>query len=156
MEPHYKSIAIILMGMFIGVAARPWERVPHDGESSIPSDTLGTRPLRFIMVGLGQEMSRIGDGLWHEDYEMIGQAARLVADHPRVTAAEMAAIKTALGDRFQSFVAFDQFVHHTAVELDSAATALDTNRILDAYGRLQNGCVSCHATFRAEVRAALY
>ena len=157
MRHNYLAIGIILIGTLIAVAAGPvTTTLEADLAAPVASDTLGTRPLRFLMVGLGQDMSRISDGLWHEDYEMIRQGARGVADHPRVMPKEMAAIKAALEGRFESFVGFDQLVHHTADELAEAAEMRDMQRVLDLQSRLQQGCISCHAAFRSEVRQALY
>ena len=119
-------------------------------------DTLQTRPIRLLMVELGQDMNRINDGLWHEDYRMIRQGASAIADHPRITANEMAAIKSALTERFEAFVEIDRHVHQTAVTMANAADGKDLAAIMEAYSTLQRACVSCHAAFRDEVRAALY
>lgn len=156
MKEFYWLLAVIVVGVLIGTAARPWDAVMNTPRITSPTDTLHTRPLRYLMVGLGQEMSRINDGFWHEDYEMIADGAQGIADHARVTAEEMAAIKQALGDRFGSFVGFDQSVHLNATELVGAAENQDMRHVLEVHGRLQQGCISCHATFRDEVRAALY
>lgn len=150
------SIGAILIGTLIVVAAVPMTTQETDPAPPAPSDTLQTRPLRFLMVGLGQDMSRISDGLWHDDYEMIRQGARGVADHPRVPPEEMAAIKAALQERFEQFVGFDRQVHHTADELADAAAQHDMRRVLALQNRLQQGCISCHSAFRDEVRKALY
>lgn len=150
------SIGAILIGTLIAVASGPMTTGGADPAATAAPDTLQTRPLRFLMVGLGQDMSRISDGLWHEDYEMIREGARGVADHPRVTPEEMAAIKAALEGRFEAFVGFDRLVHDTAEELAGAAAARDMGRVLELHSRLQQGCVSCHAAFRDEVREALY
>ena len=120
-----------------------------------PADTL-RRPLRLLMVGLGQEMSRIGDGIWHEDYEMIRQGARAVANHPRVTVEEMAAIKNALNEQFPVFVGHDQAVHQTATQLAVAAQAQNMEDILRLKSELTQSCTTCHAAFRDDVRNALY
>lgn len=127
----------------------------QDGTPPSP-DTLQARPLRILMVALGQDMSRISDGIWHEDYVMIQDGARAIADHPRITPDEMAAIKAALGERFESFVHFDRVVHATADEMAEAAARHNMGRILEESVKLQRNCVSCHAVFRKEVREALY
>lgn len=120
------------------------------------ADSLETRPLKNIMVSLGQDMNRVNDGLWREDFEMILMGARAIADHPRVPPAEMTAIREALGSRFDQFVGFDQAVHETAVELVGAAERRAMGDVLESYRRLQTGCLSCHIAFRDEVRAGLY
>lgn len=143
------SITMLLMTaplLALAAAAQP----------STHPDTSQTRPLKYLMVSLGQDMNRINDGLWHGDFEMVRVGARAIADHARVPPEQMAAIKDALGARFQQFVGFDQQVHRTAVEMTHAARREDVGSILDAYRDLQIGCTSCHAAFRDEVRAGLY
>lgn len=120
------------------------------------TDSVHTRPLKILMVALGQDMSRINDGLWHEDYEMIRTGAQAIADHPRVPPEQMAAIREALGPRFPQFVGFDQQVHGTAVEIVGSAEKRSMVDVIDAYGRIQHGCTSCHTAFRDEVRMKLY
>jgi len=53
---------------------------------SIPSaeDTIETKQLRLLMVGLAQDMDRINTGLWHEDYDLIYQGASAIAAHPKI------------------------------------------------------------------------
>lgn len=156
MKRENLSLRAILVGIVTAlIVSVPAPTLAQDAEAST-SDMPQSRPLRFLMVGLAQDMSRISDGIWHEDYEMIQNGARGVADHPRVTPEEMAAIKAALGERFEAFVAFDRQVHGSAVEIADAAGQLNLGRILESHGKLQQGCVSCHATFRDEVREALY
>ena len=64
-----------------------------------------TRPLKNMMFTLGQDMNRINDGLWHEDYGMIRAGAQGIADHPRVPPEQMAAIKQALGEKTPLYLA---------------------------------------------------
>lgn len=156
MRHEFLSIGVILIGAAITVVCGPTTTGEAEPAVQAVPDTLQTRPLRFLMVGLGQDMSRISDGLWHEDYEMIRQGARGVADHPRVTPEEMATIQAVLEGRFETFVGFDQLVHDTADEMAGAAAERDMGRVLELQGRLQQGCISCHAAFREEVRQALY
>ncbi len=114
------------------------------------------RPLRSLMIGLAQDMSRISDGVWIEDFQMIEDGAQSIATHPKITQEEMASIKAALGDRFQHFAGFDKVVHGTAVQIAEAAQERNMQRILELQGKIRQGCVSCHATFRSEVRVALF
>jgi len=114
-----------------------------------------TKPLRPLMVGLAQDMDRIATGLWHEEYDLIRQGARGIAQHPKIPPSQLAQIKQALGEQFQTFVQYDKRVHHTATELVSAAEARDWSGILDLHERLKRGCVSCHTAYRDTVRAVL-
>lgn len=118
-----------------------------------PADT--TKPLRPLMTALAQDMDRIATGLWHEEYDLIRQGAQNIATHPRIPPGQIAAIKRALGDEFEGFVAFDKTVHGAAAELVTAAEARDWSAVLDTHARLQRGCVGCHRTYRERLRPVL-
>jgi len=124
---------------------------------SIPSaeDTIETKQLRLLMVGLAQDMDRINTGLWHEDYDMIYQGASAIAAHPKIPPEQVQKIKTALENEFQAFVRYDKTVHRTAVELAEAAKNSNLSRALDAHTRLRNGCIGCHTAYRDRLRPVL-
>ena len=144
-------IGTILTGTLLAFSAGPG--TPDEAKQA---QTVDTRPLRFLMVGLGQDMSRLSDGIWHDDYQMMEAAARGVADHPRITPEEVQAIKTALGQGFPQFVAIDGVVHNTATELAEAAAERNLGRVLELQSALVQACVACHAGYREDVRQALY
>ena len=52
--------------------------------SPVP-ETVETKRLRLLMVGLAQDMDRINTGLWHEDYDLMQQGAAALAPYPGVT-----------------------------------------------------------------------
>lgn len=108
------------------------------------------------MVGLSQDMSRIATGLWHEDYDLMEQGGTAIANHPKIPPAQIADIKEALGNEFETFVQYDQTVHTSAVELAEAAAANDLSGVLDAYRRVQNGCIGCHTAYRDRLRPVLH
>lgn len=122
--------------------------------SSPQPDT--TKPLRPLMVELAQDMDRIATGLWHEDYDLIRQGARNIAQHPTISPKQIAEIKKALGEQFQNFVRYDKAVHHTATELVEAAEARNWSAVLDTHERLKRGCVTCHTAYRDTVRSVLH
>lgn len=115
-----------------------------------------TRPLRPLMVDLSLDMERIHQGLWREDYVMIAQGARSIAEHPKISSEQMAAIKKALGTDFKQFFQFDVTVHEAASALADAAAGENLEAVLKHRRQLQQGCISCHVGFRAQVREALY
>ncbi|MFT5145209.1 MAG: hypothetical protein ACI80V_002907 [Rhodothermales bacterium] len=149
-------LATILAGALIAFMAGPQTAAEAGQAREVPSSTVQTRPLRFLMVGLGQDMSRLSDGLWHEDFQMIEAAARGIAEHPRITPPEVAAIKAALGGGFEQFVAIDGMVHDTATELAEAAVERNQGRVMELQGKLMQACVACHSGYREDVRQALY
>ena len=122
---------------------------------STPPDTTQTKRLRLLMVGLAQDMARINTGLWHEDYDLMQQGGASIANHPKIPPEQMAKIKKALGNQFETFVQFDQTVHKTAAELAEAAANRNLSKVLDTYTRIRNGCVGCHTAYRERLRPVL-
>jgi hypothetical protein len=108
--------------------------------------------LLTIMVNLGDDMSTISNALWRDDLATVAIAARSIADHPHVSDTERQRVQATLGDRFPTFVAGDQRVHHSAVRLADDATAGDMDAILEELSELQSGCVACHEAFREDLR----
>ena len=161
---HIAGFLFVLVAAAVGIAAMTLPSPVNDisagtppvRPASSPADTLDTRPLRLLMVELGQDMNRISDGLWHEDFDMIRRAGRSIADHPKITPEQMQAIRRALGDRFEQFVAYDRVVHDAASRLADAASDRDLSSVLEHRIQLTNGCIGCHATFRDDVRSELH
>lgn len=147
------SIGAIVLGTLLVITIT----APGIGAPDLaPADSLETRPLRSLMAELGQDMNRVSEGIWREDYDMIASGAERIAHHPRVPAEERTLIQEILTDRFPQFVALDQTVHRTALELAAAAQARDLPSVLDQADRLVRACVACHAAFRDPVRRAFW
>jgi cytochrome c556 len=139
-----------------------WTSAPAPSVSPSPAfsvsptpDTVETKPLRLLMVGLAQDMDRINTGLWHEDFDLMRQGAAAIADHPKIPPEQMATIKMALENEAETFVQYDKTVHKTASELAEAAADDNLSRVLDAYTRLRDGCVGCHTAYRDRLRPVL-
>lgn len=107
------------------------------------------------MVKLAQDMDRIATGLWYEDYDLIEQGARGIAQHPKIPPAQIAKIKKVLGNQFETFVHYDKRVHSLASKLVEAAEARNWSGVLNTHEQLQRGCMSCHTAFRDRVRPIL-
>lgn len=118
--------------------------------------TVANLPLKDIMRGLEGALATLAHGMWVEDQEVVRQAARRIADHPKVIPTQMVAIKTALGSDFPSFVGHDHEVHEAALALAEAGDSMMTiPDVFDGYLRIQRGCVSCHGAFRGRVSEAV-
>lgn len=113
-------------------------------------------PLKEIMQGLEEDLAELAHGLWIEDPAVVSAAAHRIAEHPRVPPEQMGAIQSALSTEFSAFVAMDQLVHDAAVALAAAADSVRPTPVLFAtYMDIQEGCMSCHETFRDRVAKAL-
>jgi hypothetical protein len=150
----YFAIGAILVSMTLllsfGAPADVHPTAAPHSEEAVP------RKLRSLMTGLSIEMQRIQAGLWLEDFLMIEEGARAIAQHPRITPEEIQAIRQALGDEFEAFVQFDVRVHDEALEVAKAAEGKNLALILRHYSRIQQGCLACHAGYRVRVQKALY
>lgn len=153
MIPHLLPVGFVMsLLLVVGGSVAPVSLDPARAAHT-PADT--TKPLRPLMIGLAQDMDRVATGLWHEDYDLIEEGARSIANHPQISAEQIAKIKEVLGDQFQGFVAFDKSVHKTATELVDVARARNWSGVLDAHARLQQGCVGCHEAYREQLRPVL-
>jgi len=117
-------------------------------EPSAPTEARDPGSLKFIMGGLGNDMTRVSQGLWVDDFEAIAAGASAVADHPHVSPTELGRVRTTLGERLPAFVTADRAVHDAAQRVAQAAEARDMDSVLREMAVLESGCVSCHAQFR--------
>lgn len=129
--------------------------VPLSTPPATSADTTDTERLRPLMVALGQDMDRISTGLWYENYRLIEEGARSIANHPRISPEDLATIKETLGQEFQGFVSMDKAVHGSATELVSAAEARDWSGVLTKYTELRDGCLGCHTAYRERLQPVL-
>jgi cytochrome c556 len=109
--------------------------------------------LKAVMAGIAADMDSVHAGIWTEDLVQVERAATSIAGHPQVSADERSRIQQILGVDFGDFVAGDKRVHDAAVGLATAAAANDVADVLPALGELESGCVACHSTFRARLKA---
>jgi len=109
--------------------------------------------LKAVMAGIAADMDSVHTGIWTEDLVQVERAATSIAGHPHVSADERSRIQQILGADFGDFVAGDKRVHDAAVGLATAAAANDVAGLLPALGELESGCVACHSTFRARLKA---
>ncbi len=118
---------------------------------SAPSATQEPGQVRTIMLGLGGEMERIQSGFWTENFDLIGEAAVKIADHPKLASSEVSRLKTTLGEDFSTFGAMDKAVHDGAIRVSEASADKDMPRVITEFSALQRNCVSCHGLFRTRL-----
>lgn len=108
-----------------------------------------------IMTELDRNLSDLSRGMWLEDFEAIGAAARAVADHPTVPPEELEIISNALGSDLARFKAWDMEVHDRAVRTAEAASEENIGTVLEMDAGMRSGCVGCHTEFRERLRQAI-
>ena len=122
---------------------------PPERQATAQAPPLEPGQLKTIMVGLGDEMTRLHLALWSGNFELISESAMKVADHAKVNDSEKSRIIKTLGTDFGAFVAMDKAVHGDAVRLSEAAANEDLPSVLKELSTLQGNCVSCHSQFRS-------
>lgn len=107
--------------------------------------------LLTIMRLLAIDIQIINEGIYTENYDLIEQGAAAINEHPPLSDKTLSLVKKTLGNRMQAFGQYDKVVHDTADSLKIAAINHDMESILEKYQVIQQGCVSCHSSFRNEI-----
>ena len=110
--------------------------------------------LPTIMRLIYADIQIINEGIYTENFQLIEQGAAAINEHPPLSNETRSLVKKTLGDRMQAFGQYDKLVHDTADSLKEAATEHNMERVLENYQIIQQGCVSCHASFRNEITLA--
>lgn len=115
-------------------------------------------PLAFqgVMKDLGKHMQTITGAIAYEDWELVAKTAPLIAAHPQPSVAEKARIISYMGTNMGKFKSFDMQTHEAAHELEHAAMEKDGAQVINAFQKLQTGCLGCHQNFRAAFVAHFY
>lgn len=108
-------------------------------------------PLAFqgVMKVLGKHMQTITAAIANEDWVLVAQTASLIAAHPQPSVTEKARIFAYIGSNMGKFKNFDMQTHEAAHELAHAAEEKNGLQIINAFQKLQAGCLGCHQNFRA-------
>lgn len=107
--------------------------------------------LQTIMRLITADIQIINEGIYTENYKLIEQGAAAINEHPPLSDETKILVKNTLGDRMQAFSQYDKLVHDTADSLKNAAINHDMESVLEKYQIIQQGCVSCHTSFRSEI-----
>lgn len=108
-------------------------------------------PLAFqgVMKDLGKHMQTITGAIANEDWMLVAQTAPLIAAHPQPPVTEKARIFAYIGSNMGKFKDFDRQTHEAAHELKHAADEKNGLQVINAFQKLQAGCLGCHQNFRA-------
>ena len=104
--------------------------------------------LRNIMKALGNNAQAITEGISHEDWPQVEQAALLIADHPQPPLAEKMRIMSFAGASIGKFKSYDGETHDAAKAVARAARSGDGEGVILAFQKLQTACHGCHQAFR--------
>ncbi|MCH2451371.1 MAG: hypothetical protein MK198_14690 [Gracilimonas sp.] len=117
-------------------------------------ETKDSLDLPTIMRLIYMDIQTINEGIYTENFALIEQGAAAINEHPPLSDETTALVKKTLGDRMPAFGQYDKLVHDTADSLKHAAADHDMERVLEKYQIIQQGCVSCHLSFRNEITRA--
>lgn len=119
-------------------------------EQAAESEELTT--LRQVMPALGLSATRIQEALWRDDFAAVAHEARAIVGHAGLSKDEQERVIGKLGKATAWFSEADAKVHKSALAIAAAADKKDAAQVVKALGSMQEGCVACHANYRARLR----
>lgn len=108
-----------------------------------------------MMQGLGEEMARISEGIWREEFVTIAGAAQAIAEHPLPPLLQRLALLAQLGTAAPRFMAADDEMKEAALVLKVAADGQRIDEVVSRYQQLQQRCVACHSWYRHDGPGAI-
>lgn len=111
--------------------------------------------LKTIMQGLRDDAAVIADGLFTDDLERVGRGAAAIADHPRIPPEQVRLVADELGPEMPAFKQLDTRVHDLAMRIGEAAAIGEQAAAFGAFKDMMDGCMACHAAFKARVAGVL-
>jgi cytochrome c556 len=108
-------------------------------------------PLAFqgVMRDLGKHMQTVAGAIANEDWVRVEETAHMIGDHPKPSVVERTRIFAFVGTNMGKFKEFDKQTHEGAHEMAYAAKAADGTQVINAFQKIQTGCLGCHQNFRA-------
>jgi cytochrome c556 len=108
----------------------------------------GEGPMNRMMQGLSENMARINEGIWREDFEAIAGAAEAIAEHPLPPLLQRLELLAQLGTDSSRFMKADKEMQGAALALKEAAGGRQVAEVVSRYQLLQQHCVECHSWYR--------
>lgn len=142
--------SLIFLLIFTGLAIAHFQEADVD-EIQQPSESL---ELHTIMRLLMIDIHTINEGIYTQNFDLIETGAANINQHPALAPESRELVMETLGERMEQFGAYDDVVHHTADSLRQAAEDEDIGRVMDHYRIIEQGCISCHASFQDEIKQA--
>ncbi len=108
------------------------------------------------MQDLSMNMQAVTDGISREDWPLVAKIAPRIADHPQPPLAEKMRILSFIGSDAGKFKDYGEKNHQAGQELKRAAMRQDGPAVIAAFATLQNGCLTCHQSFRKSFQEHFY
>jgi len=112
--------------------------------------------LQKIMQDMNKNMQEITNGISHEDWKRVKEAALKIADHPKPPFTEKIRILSFVGTNVTKFKSFDGKTHDTALRLKEAAAKKNGYQVISNFSKLQTTCLDCHQRFRESFQEHFY
>jgi len=117
-----------------------------------PSFALDLPEIKKMMQQLSKDLAQAQTAMLIEDTATLEKAAMAVADHPMAPLTERMKVMATLLTDMSDFKGWDEKTHESAKALAQAARAKDQKAQAIAYTGIIEGCMGCHANFRAKLR----
>lgn len=112
--------------------------------------------LKEVMQELDRNMQAVTGAIARDDWQQVARLAPLIASHDEPAPEEKARIVAWLGMDLPNFKAFDVAVHQAAESMGKAAAGNDGVAVIDAFARVQQGCLGCHESYRQKFVAQFH
>lgn len=114
-----------------------------------------TIDMKSRMAGLEKANIKLQGAFFREDWGTMAQVADEIAKGEPVYAGLEERLKTVLGSDLDQVHRLDRQIRSSAARLSEAAGSHDLIGVQTELSILQDGCVSCHATYRPLIRSTL-
>jgi cytochrome c556 len=111
--------------------------------------------LKSVMQDLLKETQQLTAAMLNEDFTLIADTAKNIAEHPKPSMATRKKIMKAMGPKMIKFKENDDVVHGAAVKIVTNAQQKNISGVSENYKKMIDGCLSCHSMFKSEVSAIL-
>ena len=141
---------IILLGIAALMAGVLWSVAggENDFESAHQPKTMPLVPMMQLLL---EDMQQMDAGIYTADFKLIEHSSARIVNHPVMTEDDKRLVQNTLGKDMKEFVSKDRLVHHHSDSIRLAALAGDMVEVLRHYRIVQEGCVSCHSSFRSQI-----
>lgn len=112
--------------------------------------------LRTVMQQLGRDMQAVTGAISKEDWLLVAELAPRIGRHAEPPLAEKKRILAWLGTDAGKFRGFDQQVHEAADAMGTAARQGDGQAVIQAFAKVQQGCLDCHQSYRKQFTEHFY